>query len=71
MTATAPAPSPVPPAPLPVATRRFRISGMDCADCALSVERVVAALPGVDTARVNFGAATLTVVPGDGVAVPE
>ena len=43
---------------------------MDCADCALSVERVVAALPGVDTAHVNFGAATLTVVPRSGVSFP-
>ena len=49
---------------------RFRIAGMDCADCALSVERVVAALPAVETARVNFGSATLTVVPGSGVALP-
>ena len=54
----------------PTATLRFRIAGMDCADCALSVERVVGAMPGVDTARVNFGAATLTVVPGTGVALP-
>ncbi|MBW3631544.1 MAG: heavy metal translocating P-type ATPase [Chloroflexi bacterium] len=58
------------PAPAP-AISRFRIAGMDCADCALSVERVVAALPGVDSARVNFGAATLTVVPATGAALPE
>ena len=57
---------------LPVSTAlRFRIAGMDCADCALSVERVVEALPGVDAARVNFGAATLTVVPGQGVTLPD
>src|SRR5215207_4067940 len=54
----------------PAATLRFRIAGMDCADCAASVERVVGAMPGVDTARVNFGAATLTVVPENGVALP-
>src|SRR5215213_11349516 len=48
----------------PVATLRFRIAEMDCADCAASVERVVGGMPGVDTARVNFGAATLTVVSG-------
>src|SRR5215203_6619916 len=51
----------------PVAALRFRIAGMDCADCALSVERVVGAMPGVDSARVNFGAATLTVVPATGI----
>ena len=52
----------------PADTLRFRIAGMDCADCAASVERVVGAMPGVDAARVNFGAATLTVVPGRGGA---
>lgn len=59
------------PAPAPAALLRFRVSGMDCADCARTVERVVAALPGVDAARVNFGAATLTVVPGAGIALPS
>ncbi|MGH2533206.1 MAG: heavy-metal-associated domain-containing protein, partial [Thermomicrobiales bacterium] len=41
----------------------FDVNGMDCGDCARSVERAVAALPGVADARVNFGAATLTVEP--------
>ncbi|MGI8962988.1 MAG: heavy metal translocating P-type ATPase, partial [Thermomicrobiales bacterium] len=41
----------------------FDIAGMDCADCATSVERVVANLPGVSAARVSFGAGTLTVEP--------
>ena len=63
-------PSATPFRPAPAATLRFRITGMDCADCAASVERVVGAMPGVDTARVNFGAATLTVVPGTGIALP-
>jgi Cd2+/Zn2+-exporting ATPase len=44
-------------------TLRFRVRGMDCADCALSLQKAVAGLPGVDDARVNFGAATLTVIP--------
>jgi Cd2+/Zn2+-exporting ATPase len=57
------------PAP-PSATLRFHVAGMDCADCAASVERVVGAIPGVDVARVNFGAATLTVVPGTDIAPP-
>ena len=39
----------------------FDIAGMDCGDCARSVERVVGQLPGVTGAVVNFGAATLTV----------
>jgi Cd2+/Zn2+-exporting ATPase len=59
------------PAPASADTLRFHISGMDCADCALSVERAVAALPGVGVARVNFGAATLTVVPETGAALPS
>jgi Cd2+/Zn2+-exporting ATPase len=47
----------------------FDVAGMDCADCARSVERVVAALPDVDAAAVSFGAGTLTVTPhGDGTA---
>jgi Zn2+/Cd2+-exporting ATPase len=54
----------------PATTLRFRIAGMDCADCAASVERVVGAMPGIDAARVNFGAATLTVVPATGIAPP-
>jgi len=39
----------------------FDIAGMDCGDCARSVERVVGQLPGVSTAVVSFGAATLNV----------
>lgn len=49
------------PAP-PIPSLRFQVQGMDCADCALSVERAVSTLPGVDAARVNFGAGTLAVV---------
>lgn len=48
-----------------IATERsalvFDITGMDCGDCAKSVERVVGQLRGVDRADVSFGAATLTV----------
>jgi len=41
----------------------FDIAGMDCADCATSIERVVAKLPVVATSNVSFGTATLTVKP--------
>ncbi len=58
------------PAPSAAEALRFRISGMDCADCALSVERAVASMPGVDVARINFGAATLTIVPIAGSGIP-
>jgi Cd2+/Zn2+-exporting ATPase len=53
-----------------VAALRFRVGGMDCSGCARTVEGVVAALPGVATAQVNFGAATLTVVPVSGALLP-
>jgi Cd2+/Zn2+-exporting ATPase len=47
-------------------TLLFDLRGMDCGDCARSVEKTVAALPGVALAAVNFGAATLAVTPSPG-----
>src|SRR5687768_15128382 len=44
----------------------FDVAGMDCADCAKSVERVVATLPGVSAATVSFGTGTLSVQSVDG-----
>ena len=43
------------------ATVKFNISGMDCADCALTLEKGVAALPGVTAAQVSFSTATMEV----------
>ena len=40
---------------------RYRVDGMDCAACAQTVQKVVAALDGVRAASVSFGNATLTV----------
>jgi copper chaperone CopZ len=62
----APGPAPAPEAPHDgpepgAAAERFRVEGMDCAACAQTVERVVAALDGVRAARVSFGNATMTV----------
>ena len=48
----------------------FDIAGMDCADCARTVERVVTTTPGVESAQVNFAVGTLTVVP-HGTAIAE
>ncbi len=42
-------------------TLEFRISGMDCADCALTLERGVGQLEGVELAEVSFPSATLRV----------
>ena len=39
----------------------FRITGMDCADCARSIERGVQRLAGVDEAMLNFSLGTLKV----------
>ncbi len=50
------------------ATLRLQIEGMDCADCALALEKGVASLPGVESAQVNFAAATLQV---SGAVAPE
>ncbi|MGC4191101.1 MAG: cation-translocating P-type ATPase [Thermomicrobiales bacterium] len=41
----------------------FDVTGMDCGDCARSVERIVGQLPGIAQANVSFGAGTLTVEP--------
>src|SRR3954468_12787352 len=38
---------------------RYRVEGMDCASCAGTLERVVAGVEGVRSARVSFGSASL------------
>jgi Cd2+/Zn2+-exporting ATPase len=48
----------------------FDVTGMDCGDCARTIEEGVRRLPGVESATVNFGAGTLTVVPADVAAEP-
>ncbi|MEJ7837736.1 MAG: heavy-metal-associated domain-containing protein, partial [Thermomicrobiales bacterium] len=45
----------------PSAPLVFDVSGMDCGDCAKSVERIVTMLPGIASASVSFAAGTLTV----------
>ena len=47
---------------LVVQTNTFPITGMSCASCASSVETIIAAQPGVETASVNLAAETLNVV---------
>ena len=39
----------------------IRLEGLDCADCAAKLEKRVKAMPGVDSARVNYGAAKMEV----------
>ncbi len=45
----------------------FDITGMDCGDCAKSVERIVGQLPSITRAEVSFGAGTLTIEQAGGV----
>ncbi len=44
-----------------LATTEFRLSGLHCADCAQTIEKNLAALPGVATARVDYAIARLVV----------
>ncbi len=39
----------------------FEIQGLDCYDCAVKLEKYIAGMPGVSSARMNFAAAILTV----------
>ncbi|MEJ2149672.1 MAG: cation-translocating P-type ATPase [Chloroflexota bacterium] len=41
--------------------RQLRIEGMDCANCALTLERSIGQLEGVEQAEVNFATTTLSV----------
>jgi Cd2+/Zn2+-exporting ATPase len=50
-------------------SQTFQVEGLDCPDCALGLEKAVAALPGVSSARLDFMAATLVVTPQDGQAI--
>jgi len=43
-------------------TTILRVSGMDCASCARTVQHAAAAVPGVERAEVNFAAGRLSVV---------
>ncbi len=54
-----------------VKTEHFRVRGMHCASCALTIEGAVKELPGVREARVNFAAETLTVRAGNSVSRGE
>src|SRR5436309_3556285 len=49
----------------------FIIEGMDCADCARTIEKAVGRLPGVGTASVNFGTARLVVAETTGSSSPD
>lgn len=50
-------------------SQTFKIEGLDCPDCATSLEKAVTALPSVTSAQLNFAAATLVITPEDGQAI--
>ncbi|NLX17713.1 MAG: heavy metal translocating P-type ATPase, partial [Desulfobulbus sp.] len=39
----------------------YRLSGLDCGDCAMKLEKRIASLPGVATVSINFSTARMTV----------
>ncbi|HET9495383.1 MAG TPA: heavy metal-associated domain-containing protein, partial [Chloroflexia bacterium] len=39
-------------------TEKLTLSGMDCADCAMSIEKSLGDMEGVSSAQVNFGTGT-------------
>ena len=49
----------------------YKLRGLDCANCAAKIERQVAGLPWVQTARVDFAAATLVFELEDNASVDE
>jgi len=49
----------------------FDIGGMDCGDCARTVEAGVRRLPGIETAVVSLAAGTMTVRPAVGDSAPN
>ncbi len=52
--------------------RILHVTGMDCADCALKLEGALRKEPGVRSADVNFGAATLAIgIDPGGTALPD
>ncbi len=44
-----------------MAEQRYRVEGMDCADCALKIEKGVRQLEGVERAELNFSTALLSI----------
>lgn len=49
----------------------FRIEGMDCASCAVTVEKSVSRVPGIRRAVVNFGAGRLDAEHASGLSLEE
>lgn len=50
------------PEPTPEVSTQFKVGGMSCANCALNIEKKLGAVPGVQSASVNFAQETLSVV---------
>lgn len=50
---------------------QFKVSGMTCANCALTIEKVLRKTPGVKSAAVNFAAETVRVEYESTLSLPE
>src|SRR5689334_5940086 len=44
-----------------MASRTYNVQGMDCADCAIKIEKGVSRLDGITTARVDFATSKLII----------
>ncbi len=56
---------------MPVETLKLTVRGMTCANCARSVEKTLASVPGVTKATVDLAAASATVEYDTELVTPE
>ena len=54
-----------------IITNTFPVVGMSCASCAVRVNKTLGALPGVESAHVNYASGTAQVAYRPGVCSPE
>ena len=55
--------------PVPSREMIYQVDGMDCADCALNLEKALSRTPGVAQVSVDFTLARLRLTPDDGVGI--
>lgn len=55
-------------------TKKFKMEGLDCANCALKMEQLIGKIPGVRSASINFMMQKLTIDADEGdfaAIIPE
>jgi Cd2+/Zn2+-exporting ATPase len=50
--------------------KTYQVTGMDCGGCALTIEKAVAKLPGIQSAKVNFSTGKMAVAVADPEVLP-